>query len=908
MVLVYGDSGYGKTALVHAFLAREQGWPVASALGDDGDCAAPYGVMEQIADDLAHGGAEFDVDRVGMWDNGMRGGAEVVLAAIDTLAAPACIVVDDAQWVDDGSAGVLMLLARAVRHRPVLMILAARRGESTLLNRVRRIAEDPLRGAVVHVGALQPLEVRTLVEDVLDVDYPLRAAAVLGEYTRGCPLDILAAIEALGADPARADQLVRHVPNLVDSVRALLLQVSDACRRAIELMAVLDAPTAVSELDAVAAHLGGAVDVPAALRADLIELENAEGVLTVRPPHARIRDAVLASMDGNAIRAVHAAVAQVAGGHRALVHRAASYGDGSEDFAAHLERQASDARALGDLDRAVEYRLWSVRLSADPDAYRRRLLACAAAAVSCRRWRVFDELVEGLEALPAEPERDLLLAYAQLRSGDTAAARAYSADALTTDLRGAPEPTALRVVVTCELAAALAAMGDMDGLAALCDVLEQDLATAAAQRTSHRASDGAAIDLAAREIELFALRSAVGHYTEGIPVHRSPVAGLLARVVPEQYGTRHAIALITRGTLLHKDGRLHAALEDLTSGLSLVDDDSSWVAQQGRIELAMVQFRLGSWDDAERTAAESLDIALDLGDPWSTAPAYAVAALVPVGRGQLTIADRRLGLAHTSLSKAGTLLAYRAIALVEVLLSVATRRPERAMSAMRLHRIHDDVGDRVGNWDAAEAVALLELGRVDEALAVLERGARDTAEHLLVRGAASFLVGDRTNGAAQLRRALEAVDDDTSVIIKGVTWQRVGMFLMSDGAPELGESLIRRARDLYERLGAVLWLGECEAALASALRRAGQQAGAADPGGRDPRLTAREHEVALLVGEGLTNREVAQRLTLSIRTVDFHLRNVLHKLGFGSRRQLRAWSTRHRVPLGRSARETRTDN
>jgi len=907
IVVVHGDSGYGKTALVHAFLARECDWSVASALGDDSDCAAPYGVLEQLADDLVHGGAAFMVDRVALWDRGMRGCADALLAAIDAIEGPVCLVVDDAQWVDDDSAGVLMLVAQAVRHRPVLVILAARRGRSPLLNRARRIADDPLRGAVVHVDALQPPEVRQLVEDVLDIDYPVRAAAVLAEYTRGCPLDILAAIEAMGADPARAGQLVRHVPNLVDSVRAVLLQVSDACRRGIELMAVLDAPTSVAELDAAAAHLGGPVDVPAALRVDLIELENVEGVLTVRPPHVRIRDAVLASMGGDAIRAAHAAVANVASGHRALLHRAASFGDGNEDFAAHLDRQAANARVLGDLDRAVEYGLWSVRLSTDPGAQRRRLLACAAGAVSGRHLRVFDELVEGIEALPSEPERDLLLAYAQLRRGDTDTARAYSAGALVADLGGAAEPTALRVVITCELAAALAAMGDMAGLAALCDVLERDLATIAAERSQGRAVDGAAIDLTAREIELFALRSALGHYTEGIPVHGSPVAGLLAQVAPERYGSRHAIALITRGTLLHKDGRLRAALDDLTCGLSLVDDDSSWVAQQGRIELAMVQFRLGDWDDAERTAAESLDVALDLGDPWSTAPAYAVAALVPVGRGQFAIAERRLGLAHTSLSGAGTLLAYRAIALAEVLLSVATHRPDRALSAMRIHRVHDDVGDRVGNWDAAEAIALLVSGRVDEALAILERSEGESAEHLLVRGAASFVVGERARGAGQLQRALAAVDADSSVIIKGVTWQRVGMFLVSDGEPELGESLIRRARDLYERLGATLWLAECEAALTSAVHRARTRDRSTDPRGPDTVLTAREREVAQLVGEGLTNREVAEQLTLSIRTVDFHLRNVLHKLGFGSRRQLRGWSPRHRRPMRHSDHEFLTD-
>jgi predicted ATPase/DNA-binding CsgD family transcriptional regulator len=55
-------------------------------------------------------------------------------------------------------------------------------------------------------------------------------------------------------------------------------------------------------------------------------------------------------------------------------------------------------------------------------------------------------------------------------------------------------------------------------------------------------------------------------------------------------------------------------------------------------------------------------------------------------------------------------------------------------------------------------------------------------------------------------------------------------------------------------------------------------------------LTAREVEVASLVARGLTNRDIAGRLCLSVRTVDTHVDHVLTKLGFGSRTQLAAWA------------------
>jgi DNA-binding NarL/FixJ family response regulator len=54
-------------------------------------------------------------------------------------------------------------------------------------------------------------------------------------------------------------------------------------------------------------------------------------------------------------------------------------------------------------------------------------------------------------------------------------------------------------------------------------------------------------------------------------------------------------------------------------------------------------------------------------------------------------------------------------------------------------------------------------------------------------------------------------------------------------------------------------------------------------------LGRRELDVARLVAEGLTNKEIGTRLFISERTVDSHVRSILNKLGFGSRAQIAAW-------------------
>jgi DNA-binding NarL/FixJ family response regulator len=80
----------------------------------------------------------------------------------------------------------------------------------------------------------------------------------------------------------------------------------------------------------------------------------------------------------------------------------------------------------------------------------------------------------------------------------------------------------------------------------------------------------------------------------------------------------------------------------------------------------------------------------------------------------------------------------------------------------------------------------------------------------------------------------------------------------------------------FEELGAALWVATVRAELA--------RIGGRSPGGWE--LTPTEQRVAELVGDGLTNREVAARLHLTQKTIEFHLRNVFRKLGVRSRTEL----------------------
>ena len=105
---------------------------------------------------------------------------------------------------------------------------------------------------------------------------------------------------------------------------------------------------------------------------------------------------------------------------------------------------------------------------------------------------------------------------------------------------------------------------------------------------------------------------------------------------------------------------------------------------------------------------------------------------------------------------------------------------------------------------------------------------------------------------------------------------------------------LREALDIYEAAGATLQ--------ADRVRNALREAGGAVPRRRKAKeqvpdelaqagVTARETDVLRLLAEGLSNADIAQRLYVSVRTVEFHVSSLLSKLGVRNRGQLTAIST-----------------
>jgi DNA-binding NarL/FixJ family response regulator len=153
------------------------------------------------------------------------------------------------------------------------------------------------------------------------------------------------------------------------------------------------------------------------------------------------------------------------------------------------------------------------------------------------------------------------------------------------------------------------------------------------------------------------------------------------------------------------------------------------------------------------------------------------------------------------------------------------------------------------------------------------------------------LLNIRTDDSATLLQVSLDMDVDVRVVIFGLAADRDSEILTCAEAGVAGlhlrseslEHLLTLLRDVGG--GQALCSPEVSAIL---LRRVYASAGQPDPEPKAGLLTAREAEILGLIDEGLTNQQIASRLTLTVNTVKNHVHNLLTKLGVGSRAEAAA--------------------
>ena len=319
-------------------------------------------------------------------------------------------------------------------------------------------------------------------------------------------------------------------------------------------------------------------------------------------------------------------------------------------------------------------------------------------------------------------------------------------------------------------------------------------------------------------------------------------------------------------------------------------------------------FQSGDWDGAQAVIEPTLALALDDMRDVGALQAQATAGLIPLCRGDemgVRVLDHVTGLAaeRPFSSAMGAVLWARGWAatangdpraaaeafgqLWSSPLTGAFAGAESAVLRVRALVALDDIAEAnvAGNQLASLDVDPGALGYLGHHIdALLSMGTRDHAAAEVSFAEAHAALQDRMR--EDTPRGLQMIH-----VVLVEDWARFHVDT-SRGATTREECMaeLHRAIGVLLRVGARAWSERLESllsAMVAAQPRSSDGVPAALPPELLSRLTAREREITHLVLEGHSNKEIAQILFLSVRTVEFHVRNALAKLGAGSRVQLR---------------------
>jgi DNA-binding CsgD family transcriptional regulator len=555
-------------------------------------------------------------------------------------------------------------------------------------------------------------------------------------------------------------------------------------------------------------------------------------------------------------RALHRTAATRSRGEAAWLHRVAAATGADESLAAALESAAALSAPAGP-GQPGPARLfeWAADLSADQDARERRLLTAVLQRV-CAGHIGSPDLWARAESCPPSPLRSCAMAGRALLEGRQLEAGFHLNHAVAHAV-GQPDQV---LAFTHGLRAAICSLSGLG---------EQTMTEAAAGLARTGGDRGL-------ERWLTRLLAAGRCFAEG----PRAALGTLAGLEDEPPEAVTALAIGCYLVLAGEPGEAIGALPDLA-----IADRLAWPAEtraEAALWLALAFHLLGAWRDAVSQARTATRIAQESGAPTEAA-ACAVRALLAAHGANWGKASQYLARAR-ALDRAPRGEVSVLTDLAEVTISHAQGA---ALTGHRaLLRLTADKGAARkfrALWIPYEAEALVLAGSVGEAalaLSELEALSEQVPWLRVAHGRLAGLLAERDRQPLAARRHYEAalgLPEECLVVPfqVGILEQCYGRLLRGLGDADEGAAWIDRARDRLLAAGSVAYARRCHA-----------EAFPWPPGSSAGALTGRESEVGRLVVAGLTNKQVADRLFISTRTVEYHLAQIYGKLGVRSRRQL----------------------
>ena len=900
-VLVTGEAGLGKTALLADVAERLDGWTVLRVHADSFESDLAYATVETLIRGLngvrgRSRGASARIPSPAPGDDPLTVG-RLLLDAIDAIDGPVCLIVDDAQWVDEPSARTLRFVVRRLSDQGFLFTAATRPQQNNVVALFDDIASNTANHARVDLTPLRVGDTQELARHILGHPISRRTATRLTEATQGSPLLLSVLLGQLretfaqAAHPAGWDLPGTAITPLATAISASLEGADPSVRAAAELVAVLRDPLPLPVVGTIATRLGADVDVHAAVSRGLVLAGTRDGVVRVEPAHALLADALVAGVPLDRRTAIHRVAAEVLTGHRALRHRVEAADQADPGLVQELLGAALAVSDLGQAEQAFSYARSAVDLAAGAES-ERALLELGLIAMRFRMHERILAMRPAYESLPSSPTRDAVLLEVRTLSRDLPGALALALELERRPATNADE-RAIRSHAAEALPKVLMAMGDF---ATVLDHLETARRHIAESPSPEEVADPALRWLAAPQDDLTRLLGWA--IISASHARRPELFGPLVRELDEltaDYESPATVdALVARARVFILTGDVERWQADLSRAADLVRRfPTSWTAGFARTMYAHILFLTGDWEESVTLADAAVALALDETDLSCWPIALWTSALVRAGRGEAEAVHERLQAAEQADPRITGSYDGDLPFLARAELARALGRPQEQLAASEDAEAAASRGSTLG-WLTYRVDALAALGRASEARAAYEQCAAPGMWRPYY-GSLRWLEGRVLEAEGRDAEALAAYRDAASEpagslfpFPQAVAAADAGRLGLSAGAAD-ARTRLEAAAATFRRLGASGYLARTVRVL--------DQADAAPVAPADPlaTLTTRERQVAHALAAGMTNKEIAERLYVSVTTVNFHVRNILSKLGLRSRRDLRTLSRRRPV-------------
>jgi DNA-binding CsgD family transcriptional regulator/tetratricopeptide (TPR) repeat protein len=925
LLFLAGEAGIGKTRLLGAIAAgaAARGFSVVGAAAFPGDADVAGGLITDALSEFgtrtakllrqSHDGDSHRQRRL------LVTGLADALAEVGAGPEPVLLTLEDLHWADDLTCETLARLARRLPALPMLVVGTYRSDElypRVPLREWRTRLVNQRHAEEARLRRLDPAETAVLATAISGTVLPSAVTAAIFARSDGIPLHIEEFLATVGAEAGLPD-------TLAEAVLARAASLSAPARALAGAASVIGRSFDVDLLTAITGDSPDTVDDGLRELAERFIVQPHAGASTYDFRHALIRDALHADLPPHRRRELHARTAE-----------AAVAAGLSDAFVSDQYEQAQLPAAAH--SHAVVAAAGAVRMSAHREAvelYRRALRTAPADAPRAVRAELLTALAAELAAVDenAEAAETFLCAYEmRLDLGD-----ALSAAALV------PQLVAVRHLLGAGLDQRTSLLRDgLELIAGRDDEAAREIraglhaALAAAYMLDRRLEEATEVGMLAEAFPvedrdhplrcqlggtLGSILVFAGRMDEGWQMLANAIGRARRRGLEAEAARGYRMLGSSASVLVEYD----LARQWLVSGIAYAEtverfNDRHYMAAH----LAHVDWAEGSWSAADAGASRAL---ADGHGITTRITALHVLGYVALGRGQWDIAEAYLSEAAALGAAMGELQrvspAWWGLASVALLrddFAAAVEWCERGYAASA--RVRDAAylfpyvvtGVRAflgaqeltgaRDWLSRTSALLLDrgipgtLGAIDHAagLVHLHEGQTGKARAELDR-AAMFWAGRR-----RFWEGTQAILDQSRCANRS-------------RRPAEAARLAGQAASLAEAAGAVVlippsWRDSSSAATPllrtepSGPVAAGRLDGSSaampllrpEPSGPEPQLTPREIEVARLVGEGSTNREIAAALSISPKTVAAHVEHILTKLGASRRAQIATWTATHR--------------